>query len=147
MRFTLFETLGLRHLCCKYDDDCFRTRYDEEQAAEIEEEDRDLMVKFDALLPQAQLEWENSSKSSLDSGATSREKILTYVDEPDEDNLQKITEMGVRIEAMGDSAEEKSLDDYFYNWTDIGVTIEGQDDLGGASSLMEDLNIMEEENA
>ena len=62
VRFTLFEILDLKHVCCNRD--WFNgTKFCEEERKEILDENSLVIEKFEALVPRAQSGWEQSFKS------------------------------------------------------------------------------------
>ncbi|KAL8724068.1 MAG: hypothetical protein Q9166_008153 [cf. Caloplaca sp. 2 TL-2023] len=99
VRLTLFQNLGLRHTCCRITGDSLWLQpFDEEEAHEIHEEDQSLIEEFETLLPLAQHEWEQSSKTfSRFWSDFYRETVSTYVHKPNMIYAQGAIDAGVRI--------------------------------------------------
>lgn len=67
LRLCLFEDLGLRHVCCRptadHGDQYLLPPVEAEEARELQEEDEERTQKFYDLLPKAELEYQQTSKS------------------------------------------------------------------------------------
>ncbi|KAL8721942.1 MAG: hypothetical protein Q9181_007601 [Wetmoreana brouardii] len=119
--------------------------FDEEEAHEIQEEDQSLIKEFETLLPLAQHEWEQSSKSfSRFWSDFHREMVSTYVNEPDIIYAQGVVDAGVRIEeddepgTSGEDEESGTSEDDKSGATDLlSSSLEYWADMGEGESINE----------
>ena len=130
IRMFVFESLGLRHLCCRPHLNILPMLppVEENEAKELEEEDRFLAEEFNTLLPKALQEWEETTLSFLSFLTEFYDRnIRPRKKQDDEGHRRDLQNLGVRIEEEPDSEDESEVPE------------DGdRDDEGGDDSVGED---------
>ena len=117
IRFNTFRELGLRHTCCKLEDDwtyenLIYMPYDDEVISEIQEEQAEQLQKLEALLIEFDEKYDESTTSFIDffdGYWNDRMAQVTSEEHPiDHDALQNL---GIRLRKDGDASSARSEDD------------------------------------
>lgn len=108
LRAFFFHELGLRHTCCKYHSfrKVFKSFPDPEDIAEIQEEEREIIERLEKLLRLASEQWDTHTGTVLDFlKEFLRNNDLGKVDDPPEVYLQRLEDLGVLVEELGEEGE------------------------------------------
>ena len=146
VRFTLYEILGMRHVCCHI---YLGPRFSREEVDEIIENST-LLERFEILLPLAQSKWEHTSKSwtrfwrdfYLDNIATE----IVDPDEMDESYMEKVTALGVRIEEERQTGHQGTWVCYFEQPAKDDSGVEKQDEQSANLIQLDHSRVVRKEN-
>ena len=105
LRYWLFETLGLRHTCCRPTEFWLDPPLDDEEAQELREEDRYRFQAFEKLLPAAVAEWNRDSSRGFSEFCSdfSQRFIVQHLEElggEDGNYVKSLGDIGVRVEEL-----------------------------------------------
>lgn len=118
LRFCLFEDLELRHVCCRvmatsiaYQD--LLPPIDAEEAQELQEEDKSRMQKFHELLPKAELQYHQSSKSFSEFWPKFYDDNIASRPSDGSVNIaiQGMVELGIQVHEIDEGVRELNIDE------------------------------------